>query len=239
MKLDDLIKTYQHHGNHRLVAILESMFVQDADLVEWRRYFEKIGGFAQNPWYTMWDIIIKELNIENFLDVGVHVGQFSILPALLSKRIDKEFNIHMISPFSGVGDKYSEYEQKDYRQVFLKALADMMVDTCNFVTHHGLSQDQKIKDEVKDLRFDLMYIDGSHDYEVVRQDIDFYVLKLLKPGGIVIFDDAKFYIPAGCTLLNRQGYYDVVHAVSEQMDENQEFEHLFDVAHNRIFRRKH
>jgi len=237
MKLTDLLDIYKRFGNHGLVSKLEYEFTTDADLVAWRKYFEKIGGFAQNSWYVMWDAIIKKITIENFLDLGVHVGQFSILPALLGKRHDKEFNIHMVSPFNGVGDKYSSYEQKDYGEVFLQAMADMMIDSCSFVMHKGMSQDPKVKDEVKDTRFDLMYIDGSHDYEVVTQDIDFYVMELLKPNGIVIFDDAQFYIPSGGHPWERQGYGDVVRAVREKMDNHPDFMHLCDVTHNRIFQR--
>ena len=237
MDINDIVQFFKIHGNHKLVVELDRIFYTDEDLVRWRRYFENIGGFAQNSWYVFWAAFIKELDIKNFLDLGVHVGQFSILPALLGKRCDKEFSIHMVSPFSGVVDKYSSYEQKDYGQVFLQALADMIVDTCKFVTHYGLSQDQKIKNKIKDIKFDLMYIDGSHDYDVVKQDIEFYVLQLLKPGGIVIFDDANFYIPYGRPEWEQQGYQDVVRAVTETMDGNSEFEHLFDLTHNRIFRR--
>lgn len=238
MNIDNMVKVYQDDGNHMLVRSMDNLFYQDPDLMKWRKYFENIGGFSQDAWYSMWNILIKELDIENFLDLGVHVGQFSVLPALLGKRCDKEFDIHMVSPFSGVGDKYSNYEQKNYFEVFSKALGDMMIDTCKFSPHKGLSQDPNIKEEIKDIKFDLMYIDGSHDYEVVKQDIEFYVFQLLKPQGVVIFDDANFYTPWGQPPWAQQGYQDVVRAVTEMMDGNSEFEHLFDLTHNRIFRRK-
>jgi len=238
MNIDDMIRIYADDGNHMLVRSMDNLFYKDQDLMKWRKYFEGIGGFSQDPWYAMWDILIKELDIENFLDLGVHVGQFSVLPALLGKRYDKEFNIHMVSPFSGVGDKYSNYAQRNYYDIFLRALLDMMVDNCKFSTHKGLSQDSKIKEEIKDVKFDLMYIDGSHDYEVVKQDIEFYVFQLLKPQGIVIFDDANFYTPWGQPPWAQQGYQDVVRIVAEMMDDNPEYEHLFDLTHNRVFRRK-
>lgn len=236
MNIDDMIRIYRDDGNHMLVRSMDNLFYQDPDLMKWRNYFENIGGFAQDSWYPMWDILIKELDVENFLDLGVHVGQFSVLPALLGKRCNKEFNIHMVSPFSGVGDKYSNYEQKDYFGIFTKALGDMMVDSCKFIPYKGLSQDDNIKDRLRGVAFDLMYIDGSHDYEVVKQDIEFYVTGL-RPGGIVIFDDAVFYTPS-FDRVQVQGYYDVINAVMEMMDNNSEFEHLFDLTHNRLFRRK-
>jgi predicted O-methyltransferase YrrM len=43
----------------------------------------------------------------------------------------------------------------------------------------------------KNLRFDLIYIDGSHYYKQVYRDA-INSLKILKPGGIIIFDDFLF-----------------------------------------------
>jgi SAM-dependent methyltransferase len=239
VNIDDMIRIYKDGGHYMLVRAMENFFGQDQDLMKWRKYFDNIGGFSQDPWYPMWDILIKELDIENFLDLGVHVGQFSILPALLSHRYQKEIAIHMVSPFNGTGDKYSGYEQKDYIKVFEDAVTDLMdcVAKHIFYPHVGLSQNTNIKNELAGMQFDMMYIDGSHDYEVVKQDIAFYVLQLLKPGGIVIFDDANFYIPYGRPPWERQGYRDVVRAVTEMMDGNSEFEFLFNLTHNKIFRR--
>lgn len=239
MNIDDMVRIYRDDGNHILVRVMENLFYQDPDLMKWRQYFERIGGFSQDSWYPMWNILIKELDIKNFLDLGVHVGQFSILPALLSHRHQKEIEIHMVSPFNGTGDKYSGYEQKDYIEVMEEAVTHLMDTTAKhmFHPHVGLSQNTNIKNELIGMQFDMMYIDGSHDYEVVKQDIEFYVFQLLKPGGIVIFDDANFYIPDGRPEWEQQGYQDVVRAVTEMMDGNSEFEFLFNLTHNRIFRR--
>ena len=239
MNIDYMIRIYRDDGNHSLVDRMDNLFLQDQDLIKWRKYFENIGGISQNSWYPMWGILIREIDIENFLDLGVHVGQFSILPALLGKRHNKEFNVHMVSPFNGTGDKYSEYEQKDYIQILEEVVVDLMDVTAKhmFHPHVGLSQETRIQNELSDMRFDLMYIDGSHEYEMVKQDIEFYVFKLLRPGGIAIFDDANFYVPYRRPPWERQGYRDVVRAVTEMMGDNSEFEFLFNLTHNRIFRR--
>ena len=240
MNIEEMIQCFKLHGNHRLVIELDRIFYTDEDLVRWRRYFENIGGFAQNSWYVFWAALIKELDIKNFLDLGVHVGQFSILPSLLSHRYQKTIEVHMVSPFNGTGDKYSGYEQKDYIEVMEEAVTHLMDTTAKhmFYPHVGLSQNTNIKNELIGMQFDMMYIDGSHDYEVVKQDIEFYVFQLLKPGGIVIFDDANFYIPDGRPEWEQQGYQDVVRAVTEMMDGNSEFEFLFNLTHNRLFKRK-
>lgn len=43
----------------------------------------------------------------------------------------------------------------------------------------------------KQAEFDLIYVDGSHEYESVLMDITLF-WKILKKGGIMVFDDAKW-----------------------------------------------
>ena len=236
--LNKIIAFYNEYGNHTLVQRLEYEFLQHKDLQDIRGYFEEHYGFAQNSWLPYWQAIFRSCNIENFLDVGVNSGQFSLLSKYLGKKFNKGVNVWSISPFTGVGDKYSTYEEKDYLKVFEFACDHFGMSIKDFNIIKGLSQDQEVKNQVKSVGYDLIYLDGSHDYEIVKQDIQYYVFELLKSGGIVIFDDCNSYIPFGGTLAHKQGYPDVERAVSELMDDNDEYELLFKITHNKIFRRK-
>lgn len=240
MNIDDMIKIYQDDGNHVLVNIMESLFNKDQDLIKWRKYFEKMGGFSQNAWYPMWDILIKELDVENFLDLGVHVGQFSILSQLLAGRHQRKFITTSVSPFNGTGDKYSNYEQKDYLEIYHQSINHFNLNKDNFMIFKSLSNGAYYQGflDVHKPKYQFMYIDGSHDYEVIKHDIETIVFPCLDKDGIVIFDDANFYIPYGQSPWTQQGYQDVVWAVKEMMDNNKNFQHLFNLTHNRIFRRK-
>jgi len=240
VNINDMTQKFKKNGNHGLEADLFGLFVRDQELRQWRKYFEENGGFSQDSWYPMWDILIKELDITNFLDLGVHAGQFSVLPQLLALRHGKEFMTYSVSPFDGTGDKYSNYHQQNYLDVYMKAIRDFKLDEQQFVRLRGLSNDPKIYGylDLNQVKFQLMYIDGSHEYDFVVFDIENYVLNRLSPGGIVIFDDAHFFTPVGAPPAHRQGYEDVVRAVQHKMDEHPDFEHLFDLTHNRIFRRK-
>lgn len=240
MNINDTTECFRSHGNHRLVAEFNRLFYTDNDLITWRSYFEKIGGFAQNCWYPSWSILVKELDIKNFLDLGVHTGQFSILSQLLANKHNKEFTTYSVSPFDGTGDKYSSYAAVNYMDIYMESMRHFDLEEKKFIRLRGLSQNESLQKylNVHKPQFELMYIDGSHDYDIVVLDIENYVLKLLSPGGIVIFDDSNFYIPEGAPASHRQGYEDVVRAVSEKMNDHPDFKHLFDLTHNKIFRRK-
>lgn len=240
MNLNDMIRLFKEYGNHMLVNYMESEFQRDEELKGWRKYFEALGGFSQNAWYPMWFILIKELDIENFLDIGVHVGQFSILSQLLARRHQKEFVTTSVSPFDGTGDKYSNYEQKNYLEIYNESINYFKLDKKNFMIFKSLSNSSYFQDfiDIHKPKYQMMYIDGSHDYKVVKHDIETIVFPCLDNGGIVIFDDANFYTPWGQPPWAQQGYQDVVRAVTETMDDNQDFQHLFDLTHNRVFRRK-
>lgn len=115
-------------------------------------------------------LLFKEFRSVNCLEVGVYTGQTISLWALLSAYFDYSANISGISPTAPVGDEVSIYE-----------------DTLNYLddtieNHHyfhlpmpefcrALSTDTKTIDLIESKRWDLVYIDGCHDYDVVIHDI--------------------------------------------------------------------
>jgi len=237
MDINDMIRIYRDDGNHMLVRSMDNLFYQDPDLMKWRKYFESMGGFSQDPWFAYWDIIIRDLDIKNFLDIGVLGGQFSILVKLLARRYNKNIEVYAVSPFNGRGDVYSVYEQKNYIEVFQQSCEDLNINFNDFNIYKGLSQDKGIQNQLKNIKFQLQYIDGDHTYGGVKQDIEFYVFKLLDHNGIVICDDSEFYVPLGYSQAFRQGHQQVVDAVHDLLDNNSNFDNLFNITHNRIYRR--
>jgi len=62
----------------------------------------------------------------------------------------------------------------------------------------GNSHNEAIFEKVKDIEFDLMFIDGDHSYDGVKKDFEMYV-PLLKDNGLVLMHD---------TVNNREGVKD-------------------------------
>ncbi|MCE9589033.1 MAG: class I SAM-dependent methyltransferase [Planctomycetes bacterium] len=73
----------------------------------------------------------------------------------------------------------------------------------------------------------MLWIDGGHDYAIVRQDIDDFA-KHVAPGGYIVLDD-----------VNPVHFPGVVRAISETLERDPCFEHLGTIKTLGLFRRKH
>jgi predicted O-methyltransferase YrrM len=102
-----------------------------------------------------------------------------ILQALLEGS--QEFQPHVvIDPF----------EAQTFFNAGCRALREMGVE--HLVEFHALPSELVLPELARaKRRFDLAFIDGNHQFESVFSDLRFVHL-LLKPGGVVIFDDANW-----------------------------------------------
>jgi predicted O-methyltransferase YrrM len=102
----------------------------------------------------------------------------------------------------------------------------------------GLSEDPAILERVSKLKLDVLYIDGGHEERHITNDIEQYS-NLVKPGGFMVIDDCcnSFHMPFG--------YFQGIQAVTVVVDKklppvttSDEWEFVFSVVHNRVYRRK-
>lgn len=239
--LQHIIDSYKNDKVHNVY--LANMFSEnvhnDRELYDMRCHFKEMGSLGEDSCYWIYYLLIKELDIRKFLEVGVHQGQIPILVKYLSRKFDKNIECHFVTPFDGSGDKYSDYEKRSYEEDFVYAAKRYGFSLHHdFFGHIGFSQDPVIQKSVRlgAGQFDLMYIDGSHNFHDVVSDIAFYVEQLLARGGIVIFDDAMYYQEGN--IGNRfNGHPDVSRAVDELIDGSDKYVNLFNISHNRIFRK--
>jgi hypothetical protein len=103
---------------------------------------------------------------------------------------------------------------------------------------NGLSEDPEIIKRASELKLDILYIDGGHEERHIANDIEQYA-HLVKPGGFMVIDDCcnTFKMPFG--------YFQGIDAVTRVVDRklppftpNGEWEFIFSVVHNRVFKRK-
>ena len=83
--------------------------------------------------------------------------------------------------------------------------------------------------------FDMIYIDGSHNYEDVVIDI-LFCDELLKQNGLLVMDDASSDLSLGKSSVFR-GHADVALAIKNSLDTTK-YKHLFACGHNRVWLKK-
>ncbi len=202
------------------------------DVREHRNYFKKEGrGFGEDALHTLWFLLFREFKPANFLEVGVFRGQTTSLAALLSRLGRSNCEVFGISPFTPAGDSVSKYRTN----------VDYLSDTLANFKHFALpaptllkaySTDPQAVQLIQSRQWDMIYIDGSHDYEVVC--VDWKVCsESLKPGGVVILDDSglttKYQPPIFAT-----GGHPGPSQKAAEID-RQRFQEILQVGHNRVF----
>lgn len=191
-------------------------------------------GYGDRPLYWMWHEIIKEVPpFATCLEIGVFKGQTLAIWGQLSRLLSKPLKIYGVTPLESTMDSYTVHPEDDY-----KARIDEIHDAFKLPHPHiitGLSQ------EVVNLTprpLDVLFIDGSHDEEDVRKDIELYTPRVAR-RGFVIFDDANCYLGLKT---DDEMWYTGLEQVSLVVDEferhNPSFENVGIVGHNRVFRRK-
>jgi hypothetical protein len=235
--LSSLVDIYnmipKHERNKFMYEMFESHVKKDEELLS---SFEKCEGFGETPFSYNWKLLVDEMpNNFKFLEIGVYKGRVCAQVSMLAKRLGKEHSIFGITPLSTSGDKYSRYENDDFKAAIYKSFDTCKADKSKLTILHGFSQDPSIITEAsKHAQYDIIFIDGCHDYEVVCQDIKNY-LPLLKSGGYLVMDDCAKFIehPYG----RFHGHPDVSRATQELLDNNKDLTYYFAIGHNRLWRK--
>ncbi len=199
--------------------------------------FNNTEGFGELPFQWNWFLAVKDCPQNfSFLEVGVYKGRVLATIQYLADQLGKRPRIVGVTPLSGVGDKYSGYEEVDYftsiRTAFKKTHNSSFANTKII---KGFSQDPiTLLEARKEGPFDIIFIDGCHDYDVVCQDINNY-LPMLRVGGLLVMDDASLFLeaPAG----RFHGHPDVARAIRDHLDHRTNIRHVYAVGHNRVWRK--
>jgi Methyltransferase domain len=205
-----------------------------AELQEHRAYFFKgLRGFNEDAMHVMWFMLFAEFKPANFLEIGVFRGQTISLAALLSRRNGVTCAMQGISPFDGAGDSVSKYPQGfDYQQ-----------DTLSHFEHFGLPKPALLKAYstapeavalIRSRTWDMIYIDGNHDYDVARQDWE-VCSQSTKCGGIIVMDDSGSTTSYRPPIFATAGLPDPSR-LAQEIDRSQ-FREILQVGHNRVFQK--
>lgn len=200
-----------------------------------RDYFKhERRGFGEDAFHAMWYKLINEYKPKSMLEIGVYRGQVISLWALVAKELNMTCEIHGISPFTSAGDEVSAYMSN------INYYEDVINNFDHFslslpMLHKGLSTDTEMIDVIKSKKWDFIYIDGSHDYDVVKNDFD-VCSSMLSSNGIIILDDSAFY-----NGFKPPAYSSVGHSgpskLADEIDKDV-FKEVIAVGHNRVFQKK-
>jgi Methyltransferase domain len=191
----------------------------------------------------LWSILIETMPAHfSFAEIGCYRGQVLSLIGLISRQIGKTPEIYGISPFEGTKDIVNEYSgQIDYRADVVKIFTQFDIPLKWFTPIVGYSQNPEVISRASThAPFDILYIDGSHVKEDVRQDVENYV-PMLKRGGLLVMDDASCHLNMP-EFSNSKGYnrcwagiISVSDAVRDFLETRTDFVHRLAVGHNRVF----
>lgn len=219
------LHAYTHHHFYHL---------SPPQIREHRLYFSKDSrGFGEDAFHAMWWMLFGEYSPEKCLEIGVYRGQVISLWALIAKLQGAKVDIHAISPFQPEGDLVSKYRTDiDYLADTQEAFSFFNLKTPTLIK--AFSTDPLSINHIKRYEWDLIYIDGSHDYEVVLSDYTI-CLANLRNGGILVLDDSSAFtdfIPPSFSFAGHPGPSKVAKDFAMR-----EMKFIGAVGHNSIFRK--
>lgn len=209
----------------------------DEQLLEHREYIEKRAyGMGERCFHWLWNLLVDEMPDEfRFLEIGVYKGQVLSLIRLLADRTMREAEIVGVTPlskFAGVTGKFPDYPDEDYMG-YITALHEEfgLQQPCLVI---GDSTDPANVEAAKAMGpYDMVYIDGCHEYDYVVKDLMNYGL-MVKQGGYLIMDDASNNMKQPWGFF--QGIEDVSRAARSVIEVDPHWEHLLALVHNRVWR---
>lgn len=172
---------YMNHYFHHLCPKL---------IQEHRNFFAmNRRGFGEDTFHAMWWLLLQEFKPRNCLEIGVYRGQIISLWALIALDLGYSCEIHGISPFSNIGDDVSIYpENIDYLQDTERNFNIFRLPKPTLIK--SLSTSQIAQHHISNNKWDLIYIDGSHDFDIILQDYNI-CKNNLNTKGILVLDDAS------------------------------------------------
>lgn len=147
--------------------------------------------------HPIFEKLINETNPTHIIEVGAWLGQSTINMAKILKQGNRDCKITTVDTWlgalefidSGKGD-HNLMKKNGYPQVYYQFLSNVVHNEVQeyidpFPSTSLIAARYFEKNNIK---ADLIYIDGSHDYEDVVADLQSY-WPLVKDGGIMFGDD--------------------------------------------------
>lgn len=199
-----------------------------------RSYFrQNRRGFGEDAFHVMWYGLLQVCRPASFLEIGVYRGQVISLISVLAKLLGLDCLVCGVSPFTSAGDTVSKYlPSVDYWQDTLANFSTLGLPWPKLIK--GMSDASSVIKEFSARSWDLIYIDGNHEYEIAKKDF-LNCSKILSPGGHIVLDDSALYTPYRPPLFATAGHPGPSRLAMELPSLG--FREVLCVGHNRVFQR--
>lgn len=196
-------------------------------------------GYGEKAFRYLWLLLFSEFpNNGKFLEIGVYKGSVLALSQLCAKQLNKTINSFGLSPLDNVGDKYSNYDKTNYLESIklLFSMLNLRTDTTKIIK--GLSNNEEVKSKTSTYGpYDMIYIDGGHDYDTVVNDINF-AKNNLKQNGYLVMDDASSFLKLTSSNTRFNGHADVGLAINNHLNNDKQYRHILACGHNRVWKKE-
>lgn len=126
------------------------------------------------------------------VEIGSHLGKSSYV---LAKALQEKGGgkLYCIDPFDGAGDitAVAHYKKKEVlgkKTLFQQFMRNVKKNKLTSYIHPIQGLSHEVVKNFPELHIDMIFIDGNHDWECVRQDFLDWVPKI-KPGGVLAMHD--------------------------------------------------
>jgi hypothetical protein len=162
---------------------------------EHRDYFRRSDrGFGEDAFHGAWWLLFEEHCPRRVLEIGVYRGQTISLWMLAAQMRSYPCEVHGISPLEPLGDSVSSYPDGfDYESDIRGSFDRFGIPQPTLV--RALSTDLAAVEHMRRNEWDLIYVDGSHEYQVAKEDVA-HAWDALAPAGILVVDDAGVFLDA-------------------------------------------
>jgi hypothetical protein len=167
-------------------------------------------------------------DIFRYLEIGILHGLNFIGTYDVIRHIYQSIHFVAIDPFSGYYDDIIDPITRcpiTYK-LFIDNLDLFHIPLSNIQIFKGMSQEQHIKQELVNKTFDMIFIDGDHSYNGMKEDYEFYT-PLLDYGGLLVVDN-----------YHDRDYPDVTRAVDDMLRDSAEYKQLGNVIGRTIIIQK-
>lgn len=186
-------------------------------------------GFGEKSFHAAWNDIITEFRPQYVLEIGVYRGQILSLWKLIAQKNFLPIDVYGITPLENVNDSVSTYMDIDYEADIKKNFTKFNLEYPRILK--ALSTDNRARELITSRKWDLIYLDGNHDFEIILKD---YILAHanLKKQGILCFDDSSLFMNFKIDGVFK-GHDGPSRVVKEYA--SKEMIHLMTVGHNNFF----